>query len=36
LPVSHLIPQEYDINGLRRLTEAMFPNLLPPPPLAEA
>jgi hypothetical protein len=31
-----LILQEYDIDDLRRLTEAMFPNLLPPPRLAEA
>jgi hypothetical protein len=31
-----LILQEYDIDDLRRLTEVMFPNLLPPPRLAEA
>ena len=31
-----LILQEYDIDELRRLTETIFPNLLPPPRLAEA
>jgi hypothetical protein len=31
-----LILREYDIDELRRMTEAVFPDLLPPPRLAEA